>query len=100
MDPLLLVVDGQSLISYRFQNGWLITVGCAVVEELKPESVSQLSDGSHLYKFKKNFVGTVRLAALPAAEAGSNISILAGEWLSEVPSPYDTYAIFVCRICM
>ena len=55
-----------------------------VVEEVKPESVSQLSDGSYLYKFPKNFVGTVRLAALPAAETGSNISILAGEWLSEV----------------
>jgi hypothetical protein len=54
-----------------------------VVEEVEPESVSQLSDGSYMYKFPKNFVGTVRLAALPTAEAGSNISVLTGEWLAD-----------------
>ena len=39
-------------------------------------------DGDYLYKFPKNFVGTVEVKALPNAASNSSLDILAGEWLS------------------
>jgi alpha-L-rhamnosidase len=52
-----------------------------VLAEVKPTSVTTLGDGAFLYKFPKNFVGTVRLAPLPSAETNSSLTVLLGEWL-------------------
>jgi len=63
----------------------------AVLDEVKPVAVQgPLAGGSYLYTFPKNFVGTVRVQALPSATAGSNITVLLGEWLvrnKPAPSP-------------
>jgi hypothetical protein len=58
-----------------------------VLNELRPVDVQLLSDGDYLYSFPKNFVGTVRVAPLPGAAAGSTLSLLSGEWLDKLPYP-------------
>lgn len=52
-----------------------------VLGEVRPTEVSVTPDGAWLYKFPKNFVGTVRMAALPNATQGSILSLQLGEWL-------------------
>jgi hypothetical protein len=52
-----------------------------VLNEVKPTAVRKLPGGDYLYTFPKNFVGTVKVAPLPGAAAGSNLTILLGEWL-------------------
>ena len=56
-----------------------------VLGEVKPISVTSEPDGAFVYTFPKNFVGTIKLQALPDAEAGSAISLLLGEWLGAKP---------------
>jgi hypothetical protein len=58
-----------------------------VLGEVKPSSVEALADGSFLYKFPKNFVGTIRVEALPGAASGSQLSLQLGEWLESPPAP-------------
>lgn len=59
-----------------------------VLREVKPISVTTAGlNGSALYKFPLNFVGTVRVKALPNAVLGSNLTIQLGEWLSSAPPP-------------
>ena len=57
----------------------------AVLEEVKPVLVQALANGDHVYTFPKNFVGTIRVKALPNAAHNSSLSILSGEWLSDAP---------------
>ena len=47
--------------------------------EVKPTSVEQTADGSWVYAFPKNFLGTVKVEPLPSVENGSKLEILAGE---------------------
>jgi hypothetical protein len=59
-----------------------------VLEEVKPTSVVKTADGGFLYTFPKNFVGTIKLAPLPTATSGSNLTVLLGEWLvPSMPAP-------------
>ena len=59
-----------------------------VLEEVKPVLVQALANGDFLYTFPKNFVGTVRVNALPNAAHNSSLSILSGEWLTQSgPTP-------------
>ena len=53
-----------------------------VLERVAPIAVEQVAGGDYLYTFPKNFVGTVEIAPLPDAAAGSRINLLLGEWLS------------------
>ena len=64
----------------------LLSPVSAVLNEVRPVKVEALPGGDFLYTFPKNFVGTVKVKALPAAASGSSLSILAGEWL-EVNTP-------------
>ena len=52
-----------------------------VLRKVQPIKVTALSDGAFLYKFSRNFVGTVQIAPLPAAETNSTLTVLLGEWL-------------------
>lgn len=52
-----------------------------VLREVQPSTVTALPDGAFLYRFPKNFVGTVRIAPLPTAETNSSLTVLLGEWL-------------------
>ena len=52
-----------------------------VLQEVQPIAVTALQDGAFLYKFPRNFVGTVRIAPLPTAETNSSLTVLLGEWL-------------------
>ena len=47
--------------------------------------VVKTADGSFLYTFPKNFVGTIKFQPLPSAAAGSNLTVLLGEWLTPNP---------------
>ena len=61
-----------------------------IIEEIKPISVKRLPDGDFLYTFPLNFVGTIKVDALPSAETGSRLNLLVGEWLDSpknAPSP-------------
>ena len=62
----------------------------AEVGRVKPVSVLETRDGSFLYTFPKNFVGTIEFAPLPSAEQGSNLTVLLGEWLAPAPAPPPT----------
>jgi hypothetical protein len=45
--------------------------------EVRPLSVRRdETDGSFLYSFEKNFVGTIEFAPLPFAENGSNLTVI------------------------
>jgi hypothetical protein len=68
-----------------------------VLNQVQPVMVEELTDGGFLYTFPKNFVGTIRVKALPGADAGASVEVLAGEWLSNVapappPAPPSTCA--------
>jgi hypothetical protein len=52
-----------------------------VHRKVEPISVTNLSGGAFLYKFPRNFVGTVEIAPLPSAENNSSLTVLLGEWL-------------------
>jgi hypothetical protein len=53
-----------------------------VLEEVVPDSVQRLPGGDFLYRFPKNFVGTLRVkTGRTAAEAGASLIVLLGEWL-------------------
>ena len=61
-----------------------------VLAEVRAVSVRKVGSGhakgpgvvsSWLYTFPKNFVGTLKIAALPSATQGSTISVQLGEWL-------------------
>ena len=52
-----------------------------VIRKVQPSSVTALSGGGFLYKFPRNFVGTIEIAPLPAAENNSSLTVLLGEWL-------------------
>lgn len=54
---------------------------------VKPVSVRKTADGSFIYTFPKNFVGTIEFAPLPSAVAGSNLTVLLGEWLAPALPP-------------
>eukprot|EP01052_Picozoa_sp_SAG31_P006992 SAG31_NODE_328_length_17643_cov_46.707649_12_plen_582_part_00 len=56
-----------------------------VVEEVRPTSVQRLPDGHFLYTFPLNFVGTIKVEALPSAESGSKLNLRVGEWLDVPP---------------
>jgi hypothetical protein len=66
--------------------------------EVKPTSVEQTADGSWVYAFPKNFVGTVKVAPLPFAENGSKLEILAGEWLDVPPPPSPSNTTSWCAV--
>jgi hypothetical protein len=53
-----------------------------VLEEVAPDSVRHLENGDYLYHFPKNFVGTLRVKTVGAAEANASLIVLLGEWLS------------------
>ena len=55
---------------------------------MSPTSVRQLRDGSWMYTFPKNLVGTIEVAALPNAATGSRVHLQLGEWLTPVNAPY------------
>ena len=69
----------------------------AVLGEVKPVKVERVPSADpaatpgmfdYLYTFPKNFVGTVKVKALPTATDGSSLSIQSGEWLeSNGPTP-------------
>jgi hypothetical protein len=54
----------------------------AVLEEVAPNSVQRLENGDYLYRFPKNFVGTLRVKTVGAADDGATLTVLLGEWLS------------------
>jgi hypothetical protein len=54
----------------------------AVLGRVAPVAVAQVGGDDFLYTFPKNFVGTVEIAPLPDAAAGSQINLQLGEWLS------------------
>ena len=59
-----------------------------VLNEVKPVLVEALSNGNFLYTFPKNFVGTIRVKALPKAAAKATLDLVLGEWLAETaPKP-------------
>ena len=53
--------------------------------KVKPVAVRKIADGSFLYTFPKNFVGTIEFAPLPAASNGSALTVSLGEWLMDEP---------------
>jgi len=56
--------------------------------QVKPVVVEKVSDGTFLYTFPKNFVGTIRVKALPHATAKSGLDLILGEWLADAaPAP-------------
>eukprot|EP01047_Picozoa_sp_COSAG01_P022438 COSAG01_NODE_1331_length_10699_cov_28.574717_2_plen_342_part_00 len=74
-----------------------------IVEEIQPTSVQKLSDGDFLYTFPANFVGTIKVSALPFAKDGSKLNLLVGEWLDSsppdapVPPPHGCNSTDVCH---
>ena len=56
-----------------------------VLGQVTPIEVRKVRAAAWLYTFPRNFVGTVKLAPLPLAANGSQISVLAGEWLNQDP---------------
>eukprot|EP01043_Picozoa_sp_COSAG02_P063362 COSAG02_NODE_8960_length_2381_cov_2.740140_1_plen_593_part_01 len=52
---------------------------------VEPISVRKVADGSFLYEFPKNFVGTIEFAPLPSATNGSTLTVVLGEWLAPPP---------------
>lgn len=60
-----------------------------VLDEVRPVAVAEVGNSTSsrtwVYTFPKNFVGTVRVKALPNAVAGSNLTIQLGEWLASKP---------------
>eukprot|EP00039_Didymoeca_costata_P030726 m.31059 g.31059 ORF g.31059 m.31059 type:complete len:1152 (-) comp8275_c0_seq1:33-3488(-) len=59
----------------------------AALGTVKPTSVQTMQDGSFLYTFPRNFVGTIQISPLPQAAASSSLQVQLGEWLATAPPP-------------
>eukprot|EP01052_Picozoa_sp_SAG31_P065495 SAG31_NODE_24323_length_484_cov_0.896104_1_plen_127_part_10 len=62
-----------------------------VINEVHPTKVTALGNGAFLYKFPRNFVGTVKIAPLLSAKTNSSLTVLLGEWLDPGAPDYSQH---------